>query len=1343
MPQVSLPLLTGKRGLSLIFRSAALCIILYQFRLLANDLADTPVFMVNLLAAFVIPLFIVKISLHPFSAVLVIALIPWCVRLFIAFPRYFISGIALELDSLLLNIDRNNFVSLLPYYWASVSTFFSLRSRKFLRADIIASDMLLLTLFSITSTANMEAYRWPILMIGIFTAVLFLQLISVILSIPPELRLRKTECATAAVSVLLLVILGGVLFIRPSQERAVDRGGGLLEPKLFQFDFSQVLKLESEISMNDDLVLIVKKDSDDEHILLRRYVLSGYNKKQGFFRVETWDEAAHPGKLPERKTSLDAKPISSGRITNQEYYIVNFDGSAFIGMNAPLSVTPFETWDASSFRSAYAVESLTSEAIPIDLIRIVQEEPGPESLGLSPEEYALYTEYNYDKEIEALAREITEGMDNYWEKVQAIYEYLKFGDYYYSLKPGIAADGDQLKFFLFESKKGYCSYYAFAFTLLVRSLGIPARVAAGFFLDPATNTFDYYPVRGDMAHAWVEVYYPEYGWIEYDPTTQQFADGEEFRFSSGVPQELFERLMKEILENHSRLKEKEGSEEEGNPNILQSLQRGAILLIRRIWLPFIIIVICLLFALFRTGYLILAGISSDPRKKSRCLWRHTLRRFNLAGYKRDALLSEAEWAKKMDAECHIKTYQLYKLYAAARFAPEYRTRDWAVMQEEYHAFSKVYKEKIPAWRRFLAWALPPLAVTMGPSKPGALDGGPRKPDNLIRGIVLLFITGMILSLAGETAGAQTQTPDADTLYYAAEEAQNAEFWERAIELYTQGGKLFPYDARFPWALGRLYFYRELYHLAWDEYRKTEVLVPDNTGLLYELSQTAGHLNENHVSAAYLEKILAIDPDNRDAIGNLGWMYYKIHRLNDGERLLLSAIERFGVDSDFSMTLGTVYADMFDYNEGKKWYLSAINDAELVNDKTFAAVAHYNLSILESRFYQYDLALKETRASLSSLNRASGRLALGELYVRQLEIAAGIAEYQQAYEMDTSPLSKVNLAQTYQTAGRLEEARLYAEECLRAGDLSWMLNYGIDPVRYRRDIHSILYQTYEGLEKTEALTPYVTFEEKVRSLGRRIRCRFKASVHRQLYRKYSLESADAYAAENNMDGQHLDALIQYYNAFEAYPRRALSYLNKARAIEVPLIPQSEASYDLEEGKLTQDADLLRQAVYQFEPVWERDVIAEAYTELAQDAMRRGRKAEFYAIAERLFALNRGALRQAGIRLPIKLEIGFSEAAGGGGSRGRTERRIRKAVAQAGFEPVSGNSSLFGALFGGTVWEPRFRLTISLSGQEARCELYDGNRGIDLVRRNIPLTSLSRTDLSAFVRNLSNEVLINTR
>ena len=83
-------------------------------------------------------------------------------------------------------------------------------------------------------------------------------------------------------------------------------------------------------------------------------------------------------------------------------------------------------------------------------------------------------------------------------------------------------------------------------------------------------------------------------------------------------------------------------------------------------------------------------------------------------------------------------------------------------------------------------------------------------------------------------------------------------------------------------------------------------------------------------------------------------------------------------------------------------------------------------------------------------------------MRRMELSRTLMEYQDAYAMDNSPLSKLNLAQVFQIGGRLGEAALYAEDCLKAKDHSWMLNFGIDPVRYKRDIHEVLKDTYDGL-----------------------------------------------------------------------------------------------------------------------------------------------------------------------------------------------------------------------------------------------------------------------------------------
>ena len=1311
---------------ALIPRTIALFILLFQIRLLASDLADTPVFVSALAGALLSAIFLHRVKImglpvRPIQAVIVLALVPWVIRLFIAIPRWFISGVSetgIVLDSLLLNFDRNNFSALLPFYWTAFTSYFSLRSRTFLRADIIAADVFFLFLFSIAPTASMDVYRWPVLMIGLFALVLFLQILSLILSAPKELKLLRKEGILAGAVVFLLIVLGSAFFVRPFQERAVERGGGLLEPKLFRFDFSQVLRLESEISVSDDLVMIVRKDPGDSHVLLRRYTLSGYSRKQGFFRLEDVDETAHPQRLPGRRTRLPYNEIKKYRVTNQEYYLVNFETSAFIGMNMPVEAVPFETWDISSFNSAYAVTSHTSDAVPIELIRSVAGAHGPENLKLSAEEYALYTEYGGDEAIASFAREIISGSASafrssnpmtYWDQVQIIYYRLKYGEYRYSLKPGIAPDGDQLKYFLFNAKKGYCSYYAFAFTLMLRSLGIPSRVAAGFFIDPAEEAFNYHPVRTDMAHAWVEVWFPDYGWIEYDPTTELLAEGEEFRFSQGTPQELFERLMKEILENRTRLREKEGEDEESGRSWAAAIGRRTINFLSRRGPLLAAALAAVLFLVMRSGFLWLSWIHKNPRKKSISLWAHIRRRLALAGFGNSItgtgpVEAESEWAKTPGGGFSV-LYKLYLNCAAARFAPSYTGDDSRSMAESYKVFNAEYRMFVSFRRRFLAWALPPLALVLKNHK--TVSGAKTL------GAIIIF--AFVFTLGD--AQAQMDLQDADQIYGNAMIAQSAENWERAIELYNEGARAFPSDYRFPLSLGNLYYHRSLYRLAWDEYRRAENIVPWDTSLLMRLANTAGYLNRNTASAEYLERLLLINSDNIQAISSLAWMYFKLHRLPEGERLLLDAIERLGSDADFSMTLATIYSSMFRYGDSKESYLRAIRLAENIGDRLFSALAYYNLSILESRFYQYSLAYECTNASLGSMNRASGRLARGELYQRRMELSRALAEYQEAYGMDNSPLSKLNLAEVYQTGGRLEEAVLYARDCLKATDESWMLNYGIDPDRYRRDIHEILKDSYKGLLEAEAFSCPGNMKERVQSLFRKISYRFRADVHTHLFRKYSLLSADAYRAfaDNDApaDSIHIEALVHYFEAFKAYPSRALVYLKQARFFEEPIIPESASYYDYKEGQLKKNRKLLNETLSEFDPVWERDMIADVYAQMAVS----GEKAERQDAAERLFAVNRGALLQNGIRLPVDLQIAQPSGAAGG----YTARALGKAVKAAGLEPVRRGSS-------------RYTLKISQAGEGfILCELYDGSRGINVFSSSLAVPS-SSAQRAAFARSL---------
>jgi tetratricopeptide (TPR) repeat protein len=1318
--------------MSNLFRSLALYALLYQLRFIAGDLSDTTVFSAALFIAFAAGFFLGELKIkdknRPFAGLVAIAIIPWAARGFIAMPRLFVSGIAVDLDSLLLNFDRNNFVSLLPFYWAAASTLLSVRSRLFLRAAVIVDALLLIAVIGLARISDLAIYRLPIVMIITIAGIVFFQALALLFSLPPELKIKRGEKSIAIATLLILVFTGGLLFLKPSQQHAAQKGGGLLEPKLFSFDFSQILRLDTEISMNDDLVLIVKKDPADSHILMRRSLMSGYSKKQGFFRVEEFDEKSHPQRLPSRPTLFPNEGFKLSRQVRQEYFIVNFDAAAFIGMKEPLEILPYENWDSSSFKSAYLVESLTSDAGYEHYSRSTNNKdgspsgdgglfwPGPADLGLSDKEYAMYTSYGNDERLKALAEEITGDFERYGDKVELIYEWLKYGDFRYSLKPGIAPDGDQLAWFLFQSKKGYCSYYAFAMALLLRSIGIPARIAAGFFIDPENGTFDYYQVRSDMAHAWVEVPFPGYGWIEFDPTTENLAEGEEFRFSAGVVPQLFERLMREILENRSRLRIKSGNEIRdtlGNPHSLAALSA---ILAKKILLPLAIVLLIILFIMLRCGYWILYVTRHNKRAQAVYLWKHARRRLRLAGLGSPGLkarISESEWALCNDAL--VKgSYDLYLGAAAARFAPEYNDEDFASMQNAYRLFSVWYR-KVPLWRRLLAWILPPLALGL-------------KNKNAVKwsksGFVVLLLLFMFVNMDGRAQeDVEKNEMSVDELYDNAIESEYSELWERAIELYREGRNKYPEDMRFPLALGNLFFNRSLYSLAWDEYRAAEQLMPFEPFILQRLAHTAGYLNLDKTSVAYLEKLLSIEPDNREAISYLGWMYYKVHRLDDGDRLVSEALERFGDDADLAMTLGTIYSDMYRYDEGKYWYEKAI--ALGAGARSFIAVAHYNLSILESRFYRYNLSMDEANASIDSQNRASGLLARGELLMRRLDIEEALADFQTAREHDQSPLAKINLAQAYQISGRLEEARLYALDCLKAGDHSWMAYYGIDPVRYRRDIHEILYKTYSGLARAERFLPWGTPADVIRSMFKTVSYRFYSAIHRKLYQKYSLASGDAYDIREANGHPPLEQYIQYYNAFETYSDRAIFYLLKAREFETDVIPASTGSYYLEEGILRKDKNLVAQALDALDPVWERDLVSYCYREF----VRRGSG----SFAEELFALNRGALLQEGISLPV--EIRFVNADGTGKGRGK----FLRALAKAGFVKAKAVKTASAA-------SARFTLDITVNaapvngalpqdqGFIVSCELTDAEGALKPLRREIPLRSLSRADIRAFARTL---------
>jgi transglutaminase-like putative cysteine protease len=123
--------------------------------------------------------------------------------------------------------------------------------------------------------------------------------------------------------------------------------------------------------------------------------------------------------------------------------------------------------------------------------------------------------------IAGFAQQVTSGLSTPYDKAEAITAVLRAQtEYVSSVEP--PTDGrDLIEWFLFDAKKGYCNYYATAEVLMLRSLGIPARVAVGFSQGENDEDRLVYFVRNENAHAWPEVYFPGYGWVEFEPTGNQ------------------------------------------------------------------------------------------------------------------------------------------------------------------------------------------------------------------------------------------------------------------------------------------------------------------------------------------------------------------------------------------------------------------------------------------------------------------------------------------------------------------------------------------------------------------------------------------------------------------------------------------------------------------------------------------------------------------------------------------------------------------------------------------------------------------------------------------------------
>ena len=171
------------------------------------------------------------------------------------------------------------------------------------------------------------------------------------------------------------------------------------------------------------------------------------------------------------------------------------------------------------FSRAHAVADTTSYSATSRLPT-----PGPNALrqatlaAIPPLIVARYTELPEElpERIPELAQEIVAGQPTPYDQARALEAFLR--QYPYSLEvPPPPRGRDPVDYFLFDLQAGYCDYYATAMAVLARSLGLPARLATGYLAQPPAEN-GVQTIYQINAHAWTEIYFAGYGWVEFEPT---------------------------------------------------------------------------------------------------------------------------------------------------------------------------------------------------------------------------------------------------------------------------------------------------------------------------------------------------------------------------------------------------------------------------------------------------------------------------------------------------------------------------------------------------------------------------------------------------------------------------------------------------------------------------------------------------------------------------------------------------------------------------------------------------------------------------------------------------------
>ncbi len=326
---------------------------------------------------------------------------------------------------------------------------------------------------------------------------------------------------------------------------------------------SSPLGFHSALGSNNQPAALVRLEGDylenpfSPMLYLREGALSGFDGREMVQAEDGFDSDVPFTDINEQYLSDEDFELR-GRIPIEHSVYLLADHKKQFAIDYPVSITPVKNPAPDRFKGAYKAQSIAPAFDRSDLNISTTGDPR-----WSNETLQHYLTPHPDPRYKELAEDLTLGLLSPAEKGAAIVDHLN-KNAIYTLTPNHNVDekSDPVAPFLFGDLRGYCVHFAHATVYMLRSLGIPARVATGYLTDLSQARDGHILLRMSDRHAWAEMYLTGRGWIPYDTQPEQV----ESHADTQVDMQLLEELMglvgpeeelfsKELLEDEPGLQE--------------------------------------------------------------------------------------------------------------------------------------------------------------------------------------------------------------------------------------------------------------------------------------------------------------------------------------------------------------------------------------------------------------------------------------------------------------------------------------------------------------------------------------------------------------------------------------------------------------------------------------------------------------------------------------------------------------------------------------------------------------------------------------------------------------------